>query len=303
MKTVKPTLLILAGGLSSRYGRLKQTDKIGPSGERIIDYSIFDAIRAGFGKIVFVISEKNEKEFNKEIIDALPNEIDVEYVIQKLNSFVDNFNFHPKRVKPWGTAHALLTASKVIKEPFVSINADDFYGYQAYKLAYKFLSDKFTTDSNYALIGYKLKNTLSDNGTVSRGICEIDENNFLKSIVEGTEIQKENDKIVVKTENGKWLYLTGSEIISMNMFAFTPTIFDKHHHSFDLFIKKNSMDLKSELYIPSVIEEVLRKNDGKVKVIETSSKWFGLTYIEDKKNVSEQILELIKRKKYPSKLW
>jgi UTP-glucose-1-phosphate uridylyltransferase len=303
MNNDKPALLILAAGLGSRYGSLKQIDQIGPSGERIIDYSAFDAKRAGFGNIVYVIRKSFEEEFKEVIIDVLPKEIETDYVFQELDSFVTNVDINTNREKPWGTGHALLTASTAIKNSFAVINADDFYGFESFKIACDFLNSQNYSSIEHALIGYKLFNTISDYGSVSRGVCEVDKNNYITNIVERTEIKKDNGKIVFKDENESWKELTGSEIISMNMFAFKQTIFNQFSNSFNQFLKMQGSDMKAEFYIPTVVDELIQSNKGKVKVVETKEQWFGLTYKEDKKIVAKKIEELVKQGKYPQKLW
>ncbi len=296
-----PTLLILAGGLGSRYGNLKQIDEIGPCGERIIDYSVYDAIQAGFKKVIYVIRQNFEEEFIEHIINRLPPDIKTGYVFQKMDSFTNNLDISEERTKPWGTGHALLSAQDVINEPFVVINADDFYGAESYKIAYEFLTSQ-GDPSHYALIGFKLKNTLSDYGTVSRAICEIDKENNITSIVERTEIKRENNIISYKN-NGRWIELLGTETVSMNMFAFYPSIFEKCKNSFNSFLIEKRNDLQSEFYIPTALNEIIKNRENKIKVLETSSTWFGLTYKEDKKIVIKKILELIENQKYPRKLW
>ena len=303
MNKSKPTLLILAAGLGSRYGSLKQIDKIGPSGERIIDYSVYDAIRAGFGDVVYVIRKSFEDEFKEVIIDSLPKEIETSYVFQELDSIESRYEVNSNRIKPWGTGHALLTASTAIDDSFAVINADDFYGFNSFKLAYEYLTSTNGNITEHSLIGFKLINTLSDYGSVSRGVCQVDEGNYITSIVEQTEIKKENGNIIFKDENSKWINLTGEEIISMNMFASKKSIFKKYKESFDNFIKQNGNDLKKEFYLPSVIDELIKSGDGKVKVVETNEQWFGLTYKEDKIIVKAKINELVKKGKYPTKLW
>jgi UTP-glucose-1-phosphate uridylyltransferase len=299
----KPTLLILAAGLGSRYGSLKQIDRIGPSGERIIDYSVYDAIRAGFGKIVYVIRKSFEDEFKEVILNELPSSIETTYVCQEIDSIETNIKTNPNRVKPWGTGHALLTSSLAIKNSFAVINADDIYGLNSFKLANDFLTSSSDESSKHALIGYKLTNTLSEYGSVSRGICEVDKNNFMTSIVERTEIKKDNNSIIFKDENNDWIELTGDEIVSMNMFAFKNTVFNKYREYFKSFLMTKGNDLKSEFYLPSVVDELIKSKEGKVKIVETNEQWFGLTYMEDKAIVAERIAELVKQGKYPSKLW
>ncbi len=303
MSRISPTLLILAAGLGSRYGSLKQIESVGPSGERIIDYSIVDAISAGFKKFVFVISRKNEKLFKKSISEKLPSDLNVEFVFQDLDSFKTDAEINPDRVKPWGTGHALLVASKIINEPFAVINADDYYGSQSYKIAYNFLSSNAGKEHNYALVGFKLKNTLSDFGNVSRGICEVDEDNFLMSIVERTEIKREMDRIIFKDETDNWKELNGDEITSMNMFIFRPTVFNKFKICFDSFLKESGTSLNDEFFLPAVVHEIIESKEGKVKILETPDFWFGLTYPKDKNIVSEKIIRMIEQKKYPKILW
>ncbi len=303
MKNCKPTLLILAAGLGSRYGSLKQIDRIGPSGERIIDYSVYDAVRAGFGKIVYVIRKSFEEEFREVIIASLPDEIETECVFQELDSIETNIKTNPNREKPWGTGHALLTASSAINNSFAVINADDFYGADSFKLAYQFLSNGNDDSTEHSLIGYKLINTMSDFGTVSRGVCESNSSNYIITITERTEIKKEDGNIIFKDSDNSWKQLTGSEIVSMNMFAFKQSIFPKFEESFKTFLDKHDNELKTEFYLPSVIDELIKSKDGKVKVIETTEQWFGLTYQEDKEIVKKRINSLVNQEKYPVKLW
>ena len=301
---IKPTLLILAAGLGSRYGSLKQIDSIGPSGERIIDYSVYDAVKAGFGKIVYVIRESFEEEFKEVILDSLPPEIETDYVCQELHYIPKGVEYPSERKKPWGTGHALMMAAPKIKEPFAVINADDFYGYESFKIAADYLSDNSENKKNeYALIGYRLRNTLSEFGSVSRGICEVDENNYMTSIVEIKEIKIENGGFIYKDENGEWQSLTGDENVSMNMFAFKPSVFDNFEKYFREFILSNYNDLKSEFYIPTAVDEMIRNNEAKVKVLESNALWFGLTYAEDKPIARDRMKELIDKDLYPSRLW
>jgi UTP-glucose-1-phosphate uridylyltransferase len=303
MSNGKPTLLILAAGLGSRYGSLKQIDKIGPSDERIIDYSVFDAVRQGFGKIVYVIRESFEEEFKEVIIDSLPNEIETDYVFQELNSVNSEIITNPDRIKPWGTGHAVLSAESAIKGSFAVINADDFYGANSFKLAHDFLTSEKDIPNEHALIGYNLINTMSDYGSVSRGVCEVDESEYMKSIVERTEIIKSNNKILFKNENDSWEELFGSEIVSMNMFAFKNSVFNIFRGCYNIFLKNHGNNLKTEFYLPSVVDELITSKEGKVKIIETDEQWFGLTYKEDKAIVTERIADLVRQGKYPTKLW
>ena len=300
---MKPTLLILAAGMGSRYGGIKQITPVGPNGEAIIEYSIFDALRNGFKKIVFIIRKEIEKDFRETILSKLPNEINVKLVFQELTDIPINVEIPAERKKPWGTGHALLAARDEIKEPFVIINADDFYGENSFKIASDFLKEAENQDNLYGLIGYKLINTLSDFGSVSRGVCEIDEDGYLRSIVERTEIVKENGKVKFRNENGEWENLTGDEIVSMNMFAFTPKVFKYFNDYFKEFLKQNAHNVKAEFYIPFVVNELIRTNTAKVKVPQTTAEWFGLTYKEDTELAREKMLRLIESGVYPNKLW
>ncbi|MCP4969890.1 MAG: nucleotidyltransferase, partial [Arcobacter sp.] len=256
MIKTKPTLLILAAGLGSRYGSLKQIDQIGPSGERIIDYSVYDAIKAGFGKIVYVIRESFKEEFNEVILDKLPPEIKTDIVCQELDSVPSEIPLSKERIKPWGTGHALLTATSAIKEPFAVINADDFYGAESFKIAANFLTS-VESNSMYALIGYLMNNTLSEFGSVSRGICEVNSSNFLSSIVERIEIKISENKISFKNGNDSCKSLTGDKIVSMNMFAFTPSVFKHFEEYFKKFIMDSGDDQKAEYLMPSVIDNLI----------------------------------------------
>jgi len=298
-----PTLLILAAGLGSRYGSLKQIDRIGSSGERIIDYSVYDAIKAGFKKIVYVIRESFEEEFKEVILNELPENIITDYVCQELNVIPSNITYSKERVKPWGTGHALLVAASKIKEPFAVINADDFYGAESFKIAANFLNNHNDQNSEYALIGYKLKNTLSDYGTVSRGICEVDSNNYLISVTERTKIGKINSSIYFEDDNGSLQPLNGNEIVSMNMFALNPSVLNYFEKLFARFMEKNKDNLKAEFFLPSVINNMIENKKAKVKVLNTKDNWFGLTYQEDKPLAREKIKTLVEKKIYPVKLW
>jgi len=299
---MRPTLLILAAGLGSRYGSLKQIDQIGPSGERIIDYSVFDAIQAGFGKIVYVIRESFNEEFNEVVVDRLPQNIKTEIVFQEIDSISTMNKYSVERIKPWGTGHALLSAASVINEPFAVINADDFYGADSFKIAAKYLSSN-NSISEHTLIGYTLKNTLSEYGSVSRGICKADSNSYLESIVERTEIKILDNEIIFKDEKENWNSLTGEEIVSMNMFAYKPTVFEYTKNYFEKFIEENGSNLKTEFYMPFVVDSLIKNKEAKVKVLQTNANWFGLTYLEDKAIARDAINKLVEKEIYPKKLW
>ncbi|NOR75175.1 MAG: nucleotidyltransferase [Draconibacterium sp.] len=299
---MKPTLLILAAGMGSRFGGLKQVEPIGPSGEAIIDYSIYDAIRAGFGKVVFVIRESFADAF-KEKFDKKPQgKIEVEYVYQELDMLPDGFSLPDGREKPWGTAHAILVAKDIVKEPFCALNADDFYGQNAYEVMAKFLTSS-EKPIEYSMVGYNLKNTLSEFGSVSRGICDVDQNQNLNKIVETIKIFKKEDKAISVEEDGSETLLTGNESVSMNIWGFKSSVFETIETKFSAFLKTEMNKPKSEMYIPSVVFEMIDEKLATVKVLEADSPWFGVTYKEDKPYVVEKINALIKKGDYPGKLW
>ena len=299
---MKPTLLILAAGMGSRFGGLKQVEPIGPSGEAIIDYSIYDAIRAGFGKVVFVIRESFADAFKEKFDKKLQGKIDVEYVFQELEMLPEGFTLPEGREKPWGTAHAILVAKDVVKEPFCALNADDFYGRDAYEVMANFLtsSEKLT---EYSMVGYDLQNTLSEFGSVSRGICDVDQDQNLKKIVETIKIFKKEEKIISIEEEKRETILTGNESVSMNIWGFKSSVFGTIETKFCNFLKSGMDKPKSEMYIPSVVFEMIDEKLATVKVLEADSPWFGVTYKEDKPYVVEKINALIKKGDYPQKLW
>lgn len=299
---MKPTLLILAAGMGSRFGGLKQVEPVGPNGEAIIDYTIFDAIRAGFGKVVFVIRESFADAFKEKFETKLSGKIDVEYVFQELDNLPDGFTLPEGREKPWGTAHAILVARDAINEPFCAINADDFYGEKAYMVMADFLQNE-VQQKTYSMIGYQLKNTLSDHGSVSRGICTVNEKNNLVKIIETTKIFKKDNAAVAIDENGKETPLTGNENASMNFWGFHPSVFSVLERKFIQFLETEINKPKSEMYIPSVVFEMIEDGAVEVKVLEANSPWFGVTYKEDKPIVVEKIKALIEQGVYPNKLW
>ena len=299
---MNPTLLILAAGLGSRYGGVKQMDKIGPSGESIIDYSIFDAIKAGFNKVVFVLNPKIEKEFKEIYEPRLKGKIKTEYVLQEITNIPEGIKFNPERIKPWGTGHAVLMAKDAIHEPFAVINADDFYGRDAYFVMSNFLQNVKNNQTNYAMVGYLLKNTLSDFGSVSRGICATDEKGFLTDVVERTNIERKGNQVVY-TDEGKEIPIDENSLVSMNFWGFTPAFFPQLERDFKKFIIENADKLKAEFYIPLVINNLIKTGEATVKVLKSEAQWFGVTYKEDKPITVKQINNLIKAGVYPKNLW
>lgn len=296
-----PTLVILAAGMASRYGSQKQTEGFGPSGETIMDYSIYDAIRAGFGKVVFIIREDFAEAFKANFEPKLKGKIATDYVYQSLDKFTVGKNVSPERTKPWGTAHAVLCTKGVVNEPFAVINADDYYGKEAFEQAYEFLTTA-CNDKTYCILGYELANTLSENGTVSRGVCSIDAQSVLTEINERTKIYRKEGKIVFE-EDGVETPLAEDTRVSMNFMCFAPNFIDLCEQEFDLFLEKKGQELKSEFYIPYVTGRFSNLGLGNVKVIPTNAKWFGVTYKEDAPAVKASIGKLVSDNVYPSKLW
>lgn len=298
---MQPTLLILAAGMASRYGSMKQIEGFGPSGETIMDYSIYDAIRAGFGKVVFIIRKDFADNFKAIFEPKLKGRIEIDYVYQQLDSLTNGYEIPASRTKPWGTAHAILCAKDAIREPFAVINADDFYGRDAFEKAYSFLTND-CTPKQQAIIGYELARTLSANGTVSRGVCEVDENNNLVSISERTKIYAEGDKIVYEDAAGKHEVPYHSSV-SMNFWCFDASIFKVSEDLFSTFLQEHGKEEKSEFFIPIVADTYIKKGLGVVKVIPTSSQWFGVTYKEDAPGVQQSVDNLVNAGEYPSSLW
>lgn len=302
LKNMKPTLLILAAGIGSRYGGFKQIDNVGPSGETIMDYSIFDALRADFGKIVFVISQDIEKEFKEVILPKFSNKVEVDYVFQETDMVPSGIQITNERKKPWGTGHAVLVAVDKLNEPFAVINADDFYGRNSFRIMADYLvSSESKTD--FCMVGYQLDKTLSEYGNVARGVCKTDHNNFLNVVTERTNIEKLNDKIVFTEKDGQQVELTGKEIVSMNLWGFKPSIFDYLENYFRKFIQKNSDNPKAEFFIPIMITELIQNKQARIKVLESGDKWFGVTYREDKPAVVRRLKELVDQGLYPESLW
>lgn len=300
---MKPTLFVLAAGMGSRYGGLKQMDGLGPNGETIMDYSIFDAIRGGFGKLVFVIRKDFEQDFREKIISKYENHIPVEVVFQDINDLPEGFTCPAERSKPWGTNHAVLMGKDVIKEPFAVINADDFYGKDSFAVLGKALTDMEGKTNDYCMIGYRVGNTLSESGSVARGVCETNADGFLTGVVERTAIERIDGDIQFKDENDQTVVIENNTPVSMNMWGFTPDYFQYSNDYFAEFLKDNIENLKCEFFIPLLVNDLILKNVATVKVLDTTSKWFGVTYANDRQGVVDKIQALVDAGEYPSKLF
>jgi NDP-sugar pyrophosphorylase family protein len=298
---MQPTLLILAAGMASRYGSMKQIQGFGPNGETIMDYSIYDAIRAGFTKVVFIIRKDFAEDFKNIFEPKLKGKIAIDYVFQDLHSFTGDYAVPAERTKPWGTAHAVLCAKDAIKEPFAVINADDFYGRDAFEKAYAFLTGAVDA-STYCIIGYELAKTLSDNGTVSRGVCQVDPAGNLVSIAERTKIYEENGKITYE-ENDKKFEVPFDSKVSMNFWAFDPSVFGYTEKMFRDFLQEQGTNPKAEFFIPIIGDKFIKSRVGKIKVVPTGAKWFGVTYKEDAPEVQASLNALIDKGEYPKSLW
>jgi len=302
----------MAAGIGSRYGGLKQFDPVGPSGETIIDYSIFDAVREGFGKTVFIIRHDIEKHFREKISSRFEDKTEVEYAYQELNALPDGFKAPGNREKPWGTGHAIFVTRDIVKEPFAIINADDFYGLKSFRALSGFLSAMpDTRNQNWGMVGFTLRNTLSEHGTVTRGVCR-EEGGLLKDIVETKSIRKDGNNAVYE-RNGKWVKLPGDAVVSMNMWAMNPSYYDILDKGFPKFLREAGVDekgsdlaknnLKSEYLVPAVIGELVNSAKATVRVLKSDENWYGVTYKEDREWVSRNIAALVKKGEYPEKLW
>ncbi|MGC4232012.1 MAG: sugar phosphate nucleotidyltransferase [Niabella sp.] len=297
---MKPTLVILAAGMASRYGSMKQVEAFGPSGETIMDYSIADAVKAGFGKIVFLIRQQFEDNFRQLFASKLDGKVDYEFAFQELDMYLDGVAIPEERTKPWGTGHAVLCTKNVVKTPFAVINADDFYGFDAFKKAVEFLTTE-CDEKTYAVIGYPLMNTLSEHGTVNRGVCGLDDKGNLASVVERIGIGVQVDK--VKVDDGLQPdELSTDTVVSMNFWCFHPSVYDLYEKDFKAFIKESIAVPKSEFLIPAVVDNFIQ-DGGVVKVITTSAQWFGVTYKEDAPAVQKQLNSLIEKGEYSTNLW
>ena len=300
---MKPTLLILAAGMGSRYGGLKQLDQVGPSGETIIDYSIYDAIQAGFGKVIFIIKEAIEDDFKETFVERLKEKIAIDYVFQETWMVPEGVVIPDNRNKPWGTGHAVMMADGKINEPFAVINADDFYGRGAFETLAGYYKDWTPQQpGDYCMVGYRLANTLSDFGAVSRGVCMPDINSFLVDVVERTQIERTAAGIAYKSDNEN-VVLPDDTIVSMNFWGFTPSLFKFLNAGFESFIRNNADNLKAEFFIPSILNELIKSQQATVRILHCEEKWFGMTYREDRETVVKSIRELVKKGVYPENLW
>ncbi len=300
---MKPTLFVLAAGMGSRYGGLKQLDGLGPNGETIMDYSIYDAIRGGFGKVVFVIRKDFEQDFREKILSKYVNHIPVELVFQGLDNLPEGYTCPADRVKPWGTNHAVLMGKDVISEPFAVINADDFYGRDAFAVLGEALTKLTGKKDPYCMVGYRVGNTLSESGSVARGVCEKDANNLLTTVVERTAIERVDGKVSFKDENDVLQSIDDNTPVSMNMWGFTPDYFEYSLDYFKNFLDEHKDNLKSEYFIPLMVNKLITDGTATVEVLDTTSKWFGVTYAEDRQGVVDKIAELVNAGEYPAKLF
>jgi NDP-sugar pyrophosphorylase family protein len=300
---MKPTLIILAAGMGSRYGSLKQVDAVGPNGETIIDYSVFDALRAGFGKVVFVIRKDIEKDFLEVFGKRFDGKVPYEIVFQELDMLPEGIACPPDRVKPWGTAHAVWVCRNAVKEPFAVINADDFYGADSFKVLAKALTNPELKQGDYFMVGYHLKNTLSEQGSVSRGVCTVDPHTFLVDVVERTHIERIEDVVKFKDENEAMVSVNEESLVSMNFWGFTPNFFAYIDSMLTEFLSGSLANPKAEFYIPTVVNRLIKSDKATCKVLPTTSQWFGVTYPGDKPVVMQNLSELAKAGIYPSPLF
>jgi UTP-glucose-1-phosphate uridylyltransferase len=300
---MSPTILVLAAGLGTRYGGLKQIDPIGPNGETIIDYSVYDAIRAGFGRLVFVIQHYFEAAFKEKVSSKFDDLVEIAYAYQELDACLDGFELPRDRRKPWGTAHAILVAREVVREPFAVINADDYYGPNSFKIMARFLTRKDLSCHDYAMVGYTLRDTLSEYGSVCRGVCQCDGQMFLRTITECKKVEKTIDGVRYFDDNGAEHFLTGDEVVSMNLWGLQPPIFDHLSSCFRQFLEEHGNEKGPELLIPNVMDEMIESGGARVKVLRTDNVWFGITYRRDATIAARCIRKLINQGLYPENLW
>jgi UTP-glucose-1-phosphate uridylyltransferase len=301
---MKTTLLILAAGMGSRYGGMKQVDPFGPSGETITDYSIYDALRAGFDRFVFVISPRMEEEFRTSYIKKFPSHLRVDYVTQSITDIPEGFSLPEERVKPWGTAHAVLMARDAIREPFAVINADDYYGRESYRIMHDFLvRTTGEVPGQYCMVGFELQKTVSEHGSVARGICQVNDRGFLQEITERTKVYLKKGRIAYEEEDGSVHPLDPMDTVSMNLFGFTPDFFSHIEEIFSDFLRDNLHNPKAELFIPLVVDRLINSGQARMSVLQTPDAWFGVTYQEDKPKVLKAIRQLVDSGDYPESLW
>lgn len=300
---MKPTLLILAAGMGTRYGGLKQIDPVGPNGEIIIDYSMYDAIRAGFGKLVFIIRHYFEDAFREKIGSKFEGVVETAYAYQELDAALDGFELPAGREKPWGTGHAILVGRDVIDGPFAVINADDYYGISSFQVMADFLSGPDVSPTDYAMVGFRLRNTLSEYGSVARGVCHCDEKMLLRDVVERIGIKKHGEGARFFDEDGKERLLSGDEVVSMNLWGFHQSMFGHLSEAFKTFLEERGHEEKSELFIPFVVDDLVESGRVSVRVLPTHDSWFGVTYREDREIAQRCIARLIDEGVYPEKLW
>jgi len=303
---IKPTLVIMAAGIGSRYGGLKQIDSVGPNGEIIMDYSIYDAVKAGFGKVVFVIKKDMEEAFREKIGNRIDRIVETAYVFQEIHDVVPGFQVPKERVKPWGTAHAVLSCRRVVDTSFAVINADDFYGASTFKMLYDYLVNIREQEEQYqyCMVGFVLENTLTENGHVARGVCSVDENGYLKEIRERTKIMKFGNMVKYTENDEHWIPIPEGSIVSMNSWGFTPSLFYELEVRFSKFLEDNKENLlKAEYFLPSVIGRLIKEGKARVKVLKSPERWYGVTYREDKPMVKQALKELIQQGLYPERLW
>lgn len=301
---MQPALVIMASGIGRRYGGLKQIDPMGPCGEIIIDYSLYDALRAGFEKLVFVICHDIEEDFKEVVGRRMEKRADVRYAFQELDQLPEGFSLPPTRTKPWGTAHAVMAAEEHVEEPFAVINADDFYGQDVFRVLAEFLKQPQQGDMpEFAMVGFTLRNTLSEYGSVARGVCEATPDGYLQHVVERTKIETDGDKARFIDDDGTVVPLTGDEIVSMNTWGFTPALFGHLRSQFRAYLEKRIGEDKAEFFLPGVVDRLIAAGEARVKVLPTTSRWFGVTYKEDKATAQKCIRELIDAGVYPENLW
>lgn len=302
----KPVLVIMAAGMGSRYGGLKQMDPMDKDGHFIIDFSIYDAIKAGFSDVIFIIKKENETLFKETIGNRISKHINVQYVYQELSNLPEGFTIPEGREKPWGTGHAILSCKDKIKGAFAVINADDYYGQDAYKMMYQFLSNENHNETMYCMVGYSLENTVTEHGSVARGVCVVNDQNKLQNIEEHTQIEKREQGLAYTEDNGKnWISLPANSIVSMNMWGFSKQFLEELEDTFPRFLAKYLPEnpLKCEYFLPTVVDKLIQKNKVEVEVLLSSSKWYGVTYKEDKPFVMNAIQALKDQHLYPNKLW